>query len=95
MSKTRKTLEERLQAHPRLERQVLELLELAESGIESADQVEALVVEGIKGMGREVIQEWAERQAAVKAQALRETDAEASAHEKKTPLDDHAGGDRD
>ena len=95
MAQATKNFEERLQAHPQLKDYVLELLELAESGIESADKVEELVVEGIRGMGREVIQEWAERQEAMKGQALRETDAEASAHEKKTPLDDHARGDRD
>lgn len=83
MAKPTKSLEERLQAHPQLEEKVLGLLELAESGIDSADEVEALAVEGSKGLGRQVIQEWAERQAQVKAQAVREADADVSSKGKK------------
>ena len=83
MAKPTKSLEERLQAHPQLKGQVLGLLELAESGIDSADRVEALAVEGSKGLGRQVMQEWAERQAQVKSQALREADAGVSSKGKK------------
>lgn len=83
MSKTTKSLEERLQAHPELKQHLLELLELAEGGIESADKVEELVVKGIGGMGRQVIQDWAEQQETVKSQALREADAAARANGKK------------
>lgn len=83
MSKTTKSLEERLQAHPELKQHLLELLELAEGGIESADKVEELVVKGIRGMGRQVIEDWAEQQETVKSQALREADAQARANGKK------------
>jgi hypothetical protein len=83
MAKPTKSLEERLQAHPELKEQLLGLLELAESGIDSADEVEALAVEGSKGLGRQVMQEWAERQAQVKSQALREADAGVSSKGKK------------
>lgn len=83
MAKSTKSLEERLQAHPELKEKVLGLLDLAESGIDSADEVEALAVEGSKGLGRQVIQEWAEEQAQVKAQAVRETDADVSSKGKK------------
>ena len=83
MPKPTKSLEERLQAHPELKEQVLGLLGLAESGIDSADEVEALAVEGTKGLGRQVMQEWAERQAQVKSQALREAEAGISSKGKK------------
>jgi hypothetical protein len=83
MPKPTKSLEERLQAHPELKEQLLGLLELAESGIDSADEVEALAVEGSKGLGRQVMQEWAERRAQEKAQALREADAGVSSKGKK------------
>lgn len=83
MSKPTKSLEDRLQAHPELKQHVLELLELAEGDIESADKVEELVVKGIGGMGRQVIQDWAEQQETVKSQALREADAKARANGKK------------
>ena len=83
MAKSTKSLEERLQAHPELMERVLGLVELAESGIDSADDVEALAVEGSQGLGRQVIQEWAERQAQVKSQALREAEAGVSSKGKK------------
>ena len=83
LSKTTKSLEERLQAHPELKQHLEDLLDLADSGIQSADKVEELVVGGIKGMGRQAIQDWAEQQEATTSQALREADAEASANGKK------------
>jgi len=83
MAKSTKSLEERLQAHPELMERVLGLVELAESGIDSADDVEALAVEGSKGLGRQVMQEWAERQAQVKSQALREAEGGVSSKGKK------------
>lgn len=83
MPKPTRSLEERLQAHPELKEHLLGLLDLAESGIDSADEVETLAVEGSKGLGRQVIQEWAERQAEVKSQALREADAGVNSKGKK------------
>lgn len=83
MSKTAKSLEERLQAHPELKQHMVDLLDLADGGIESADKVEELVVGGIRGVGRQVIQDWAEQQEAATSQALREADAAASANGKK------------
>ncbi len=81
-----KSLEERLQAHPELKAQLLKLLELAESGIESADQVEELVVDEIKDMGRQVVQDWAEHQEEVKSQALRKGEAGVSSNGKKNSI---------
>jgi len=83
MTKPPKNLEERLEAHPELKAHLLRLLELAESGIESADRVEELTVEGIRGLGRQVMQDWAEQQEAAKSQALREADKNTRAKGKK------------
>jgi hypothetical protein len=83
MLKRTKSLEERLQAHPQLKQQLLELLEQAEGGIQSADKVEELVVQSIQGMGRQGIQDWAEQQEAASCRALREADAEVHANGKK------------
>ena len=51
-----------LAARPELKAQLLTLLELAESGIERADEVEERTVESVRGLGRQVIQDWAEQQ---------------------------------
>jgi hypothetical protein len=83
MPKPTKSLEERLQGHPELMEHLLRLLELAESGIDSADEVEALAVEGSQDLGRQVVQDWAERQAEAKVQALREADAGVKSKGKK------------
>ena len=83
MSKPTKSLEKRLDAHPELKEHLLGLLELAESGIESADRVEELTVAGIKGLGRQVMQDWAEQQEEAKSQALREGETGVRAKGKK------------
>ncbi len=67
-----KTLEERLNAHPELKAQLLALLELAESDIERADEVEERTVEPIRSLGRQVIQDWAEQQEQKISQSVRE-----------------------
>ena len=68
-----KTFEERLNAHPELKKQILTLLELAESGIEKADEVEERTVEPIRSLGRQVIQDWAEQQERKQSEAVLDT----------------------
>ncbi len=67
-----KTLEQRLNAHPELKAQLLNLLELAESDITRADEVEERTVEGVRGLGRQVIQDWAEQQEKKASKSVRE-----------------------
>ena len=67
-----KTLEERLNAHPELKAQLLALLELAESDITSADEVEERTVEPIRSLGCQVIQDWAKQQEQKISQCVRE-----------------------
>lgn len=63
----RRSLEERLAEHPKLRAQFEKLLELVENegeGVRRADQAEELVDQQVRRIGQEVLQEWAERQAA-------------------------------
>ena len=62
-----KTLEERLEAHPELKTQIETLLDIAESDIEKANDVELLTVDSIQIVGQQVIQQWAEQQAQKKS----------------------------
>jgi len=91
MSKKSLSVEERLAAHPELKEQVLALLELVESDIESADEAEERTIEGVRGLGKEVLQAWAQRQEQGHSQALK-ADADTRGHGKKTPLDEHLWG---
>jgi hypothetical protein len=62
-----KTLEERLETHPELKTQIETLLDIAESDIEKANDVELLTVDSIQIVGQQVIQQWAEQQAQKKS----------------------------
>lgn len=79
----RKSLEERLAEHPKLRARFEELLELVENegeGVLRADQAEELVDRQVRRIGQEVLQEWAERQAARQERAW---DARAGVTRKK------------
>ena len=67
-----KTFEERLEAHPELKAQMEALLDIAESDMEKADDVEMLTVESIQVVGRQVIQQWAEHQVQKKSDAAKD-----------------------
>lgn len=83
MSKTTKSLEERLDAHPELKEQMIALLEIAESGIEKADEVEDRTIEGVQGLGKQVLEAWAHHQERARSKALREEDTGVRLHGKK------------
>jgi len=78
-----KTLEERLNAHPELKAHLLALLELAESDIQRADEVEERTVEPIRSLGRQVIQDWAEQQEQTLSKSVREAVGEELARKGK------------
>ncbi len=82
MSKKPMSLEERLAAHPQLKAQVLGLLEIAESDIERADEVEERTIEGVRGMGKQVMEDWARGREQTQAEALK-GDAGTRRHGKK------------
>ncbi len=92
MSKLHLSLEERLSAHPQLKEHVLGLLEIAESDIASADEAEERTIAGVRGLGKQVLHEWAHQQEQRQAQALK-GDAQVRGHGKKTPLAQHIRSD--
>ena len=69
-----KTLEERLADHPELKAQIEILLDITESDIEKANDVELRTVESIQVVGQQVIQQWAEQQAQKKSDAAKDLD---------------------
>ena len=83
MSVKTKSLEERLAAHPELEKHLLTLLELAEGSIDNADRVEELTVEGINRFGKQVMQDWAQQKEEEKSQALHKEEKASSPNGKK------------
>jgi hypothetical protein len=85
MSKESLSLEERLNAHPQLKEHVLGLLKIAESDIVSADEAEERTIEGVRGLGKQVLQEWASHQERAQAQRLQE-DTSARGHGKKNSI---------
>jgi len=67
MEKKKRSLEERLAEHPKLRLRFEELLALVENEagtVVRADAAEAQVDQQLRGLGQEVLQEWAEAQAA-------------------------------
>ena len=59
MSKKKLSLEERLAEHPKLKEHVLGLLEIVESDIALADEAEERTIEGVRGLGKQVLEDWA------------------------------------
>ena len=62
MGDRKRTLEERLQAHPHLRdriHQILSIAEDAEGKIDKADEAEERVIEELRKLGQEVLQNWA------------------------------------
>jgi hypothetical protein len=88
MSEKSLSLEERLSKHPQLKEQVLQLLRIAESHqIVKAAEAEEAIIEEVRGLGRQVLQEWAQHQEQTQREALQEDEA-IRPHQKKTPLDE-------
>ncbi len=67
-----KTIEERLAEHPELKAQIETLLDIAESDIEKAHDVEVRTVKSIQVVGQQVMQQWAEQQAQKKSDAAKD-----------------------
>lgn len=88
-----KTIEERLEAHPELKAQIVTLVDIAESDIERADDVELLTVESIQVVGQQVIEQWAEQQVQKKSDTARDLHgSELTGKGKKTHLDNDSRG---
>jgi hypothetical protein len=88
MSHKSLSLDERLAKHPQLREQVLQLLRIAESNqIVKADEAEEAIIEGVRGLGQQVLEEWAHHQEQTQREAM-QNDETVRLHEKKTPLDE-------
>ncbi len=83
MMKDTKSIEERLEAHPELKEHMLALLDLAESGLRRADDVEEELIEKVKGLGQQVMQDWAERGEQMADQSIRESEENVVSNGKK------------
>jgi len=67
MEKKKRSLEERLVEHPKLRLRFEELLTLVENegeAVSRADEAEQRIEQQLRGLGQEVLQEWAQAQAA-------------------------------
>jgi hypothetical protein len=83
MSRKSLSLDERLSKHPELKEQVLELLRISESNqMVRADDAEEAIIEGVRGLGQELLQEWARHQEQSQGDAL-QNDETARPHVKK------------
>jgi len=63
-SENKRGLEERLRAHPQLRSQVERMLDEVENSggqLNTADEAEDALVERLRQMGREALQEWAQQ----------------------------------
>jgi len=87
MGDRKRTLEERLQAHPHLRdriHQILSIAEDAEGKIDKADEAEERVIEELRKLGQEVLQNWAVGKEKQKVEQLKkELDRKISGHGKK------------
>jgi len=62
MGDQKRSLEERLKAHPRLRDRFYQILGIAEDSggrIDKADEAEQQVIDELRRLGQEVLQEWA------------------------------------
>lgn len=87
MSDQKRTLEERLKAHPHLRDRVLQILNIAEDAegkIDKADDAEQRVIEELQKLGQEVLQNWAVGKEKQKVEQLKkELDRKVRGHGKK------------
>lgn len=80
------TLEERLHAHPVLKKRVESLLQIVEDPsreIETADDAELRVIEEVRRLGNELLQEWASTKERERVEELRKTQGTVEGHGKK------------
>jgi hypothetical protein len=83
MSHKSLSLDERLAKHPQLREQVLQLLRIAESNqIVRADEAEEAIIEGVRGLGQRILEEWARHQEQSQQEAV-QNDETVRPHQKK------------
>jgi hypothetical protein len=83
------TLEERLHAHPGLKKSVEALLQIVEDPLQeldTANEAELRVIEEVRRLGHELLQEWASAQEREKAEEFGKTQEGVVGHGKKNCL---------
>ena len=87
MGDRKRTIEERLQAHPHLRDRIFQILSIAEDAegkIDKADEAEERVIEELRKLGQEVLQDWAIGKEKQKVEQMeKELDREIRGHGKK------------
>ena len=80
------SLEERLHAHPILKKRVEALLQIVDDPLEeidTANEAELRVIEEVRRLGNELLQEWASTKERKRAEALGKTQEGVVGHGKK------------
>jgi len=81
----KKSLEERLKAHPDLQKRIETILDIVEDesdDVKTADEAEQRTIEELRQLGSEVMQNWAAKKEGQKAAAY-QNNPEAKGHGKK------------
>ena len=83
MSPKSLSLDERLSNHPQLREHFLQLMGIAENDqIVKAGDAEEAIIEGVRRLGQEILQEWAHHQEQTQKEAL-QNDETVRPHEKR------------
>ena len=96
MDDRKRSLEERLNAHPHLRERFYQILSIAEDSegkIEKADDAEQLVIDELRRLGQEVLQDWADRKEKQKTEELNNaSDRKVVGHGKKKSIGTRRSG---
>ena len=89
---SKRSLEERLEAHPQLRERIEALVGIVEDSagdLDRADAAEQRVIEELRRMGNDALHAWASGKEQEKRQQAREGEEPVSGHGKKTLVADH------
>lgn len=82
----KKSIEERLEAHPRLKERIesiISVVENSEGNIEKANEAEQRVIEELRQMGNDILHGWSENQNKKKGKEVKEKNKDINIHSKK------------
>lgn len=96
MDDRKRSLEERFNAHPHLRErfyQILSIAEDSEGNIDKADDAEQRVIDELRRLGQEVLQDWAGRKEKQKTEELKSaSDHKVVGHGKKKSIGTRRSG---
>ena len=85
----KKSIEERLKAHPHLKERIesiINVVENSEGNIEKANEAEQRVIEELRQMGNDILYGWAENQSRKKGKEVKEKNKDVNIHSKKNSI---------